>query len=173
MEDKRIVKNKAWDDQTHVVGMGNFLIKFYDTETPYLQAKAATMDSDFPDAKKYVDDQGWTKGKTRRDPEYSSPRLHLPSQIDLAPWYLDMLRGTNWPNFDQDLIGMCMQDDYMRRFLEGGTVRTPVDALQTFSHTMIHEVSPSSSRNFHSFGNIFRSRLFFLVNTHQSGRMSG
>jgi hypothetical protein len=173
MEDMKALKNKAWDDEKHIAGMGIFLINFYDTETPYLEAKAATMNSDFSNAKKWMKDEAWAKGKTRRDPEYSSPRLHFPSQIDLAPWYLDILRGTNWPNLDEDLIGMCMQDDYMRRFLEGGTVRTPVDALQTFSHTMIHEVSLSSSRNFHSFGNIFRSRLFFLINTYQSGRLSG
>jgi hypothetical protein len=79
MEDMKALKNKAWDDEKHIAGMGIFLINFHDTETPYLEAKAATMNSDFSNAKKWMKDEAWAKGKTRRDPEYSSPRLHFPS----------------------------------------------------------------------------------------------
>jgi hypothetical protein len=156
-----ILINNAWEGATLNVGMSAALRNFYKLDKLEFTAKAMTMDSDRFNGEKWNADENYLHpelGKTKKDPEYSSPRKHLPSQIDLGPWYLDMLRGSAWPKLDEDSIGMCMQDDYIRQFLAQGEKRRPVDALQTFSHTLIHEVSLRSSRNFRSTMHIFGDR---------------
>jgi hypothetical protein len=109
---------------------------------------ARTIDSDWFNMAQYKDDyeNDWPRGAA--DPKYKTPRPSLASQIDLAQWYLDTLRGSEWPKLDENYIGMCMQEEYIEKILEVAEKRTPIDALQNFALTLVHEVSMPSGLSF-------------------------
>jgi hypothetical protein len=80
---------------------------------------------------------------------FSRPRQHLASSIDFATWYLDLQHQNNWPSIDEDRIGTYMEPKFIDQFLSRGATmadgtnkRTPVDAVQSFGMTLVHEVSP-------------------------------
>jgi hypothetical protein len=149
--------NTAMDDTAAPSQLLSYYKNLYNidhsgTEPKSLPAKASTIDSDWFDFARWRAEGGSNRGRKMKEPDFSTPRPHLASQMDLATWYLQALKGVHFPKMDEELIKTYMQEDYVEKYLAAAIkpgTRTPVDALQTLAHTLIHEVKTSYRISLH------------------------
>jgi hypothetical protein len=101
------------------LGHGLYKIDHSDTKPEYLPAKAITMDSDWFDYDRWRKEGGYGRDRKMKEPDFSTPRAHLASHIDLATWYLQGLNAVNFPKIDQKLVETCTQEDFIHKYLAG------------------------------------------------------
>jgi len=166
VEDGKRITNKPFDNHCYNEKVSEGYLNFYSGQT---ETMAMTTDSDLFNGFKWVKEKAFIQGKSRQDPEFSTPRPHLASQVDLAPYAMEAMRGSRWPKIDATRIEICMQEDYITKFLaeskelHGIKLRSPIDALQNLAQIILHEVIKITY--------ILRQRrriLILIVNTHST-----
>jgi hypothetical protein len=113
---------------------------------------ARTTNSDDLQKNAYL--TAWRAAKARgepkprkKDPRWSTPIASLACHIDLSTWFLDQQSKAGWPSINTGMIETAMGDEFIEKYISEGVApgqpnyRTPFDALNGLSATLLHEVS--------------------------------
>ncbi|OAL44290.1 hypothetical protein IQ07DRAFT_649331 [Pyrenochaeta sp. DS3sAY3a] len=116
----------------------------YDLNGPQakLPSMARTTDSDLLNRAILVSDRLAGLTVNERDPKYSTPRPHLPSAIDISTWWIHQWHLLDFPLTNSAFMELVVTEEFMTGFLaKNPGQRVPMDALRTFSMSMLHELT--------------------------------